>query len=67
MTYGFYLGMTIRFGQKMYEETAPTMLTNGGGSDNALFILGVNDDIRIRPSKLQSREECTIQLYNIRK
>ena len=42
VSYGFYLGMSIRFGQKPLKELTPTMLTNGGGSDNALFVLGLD-------------------------
>lgn len=34
--------MSVRFGQKPLKELTPTMLTNGGGSDNALFVLGLD-------------------------
>lgn len=61
MTYGFNMGMVIRWDKKIHKEIMPCLTTGSG--DNAPHIIIIsedNDELRIRPSLVQSGEERTI-------
>lgn len=63
MTYCFCLGMLERWGgqKRICEEMSPPLLA--AETDNmppTIIISEDKDELRIRPSFIQSREECSI-------